>query len=301
MTTQRPNVLVTGAAGRLGSTVARLFHDEGYHLLATDVVDVGEVPYPFERADLRDHVAASTVLTGIDVLLHIGNHPGIGPTPPQIVFNENVSINENMFQGAAEQRVDTIVFASTVQLIGSHVDERTVATGPVRPVYPLNEGAVPDPSNVYALSKSVSEVMLRYYAERCGLSCAALRFPLLHHHDARFEVASGHERAVDILEAFSGLTYDDAAQLFLAVVRAGLPGYRVYLAGTSHRHRDLSVAELIDRYYPEVPPGTPDLIDISTVTEETGWKPGPGYDRPADPARPNLRNEEHLKNEEHQP
>lgn len=288
MITPRPNVLVTGAAGRLGSTVARLFHDEGYRLLATDVVDAGDVPYPFERADLRDHVAASSVLTGIDVLLHIGNHPGIGPTPPQIVFNENISMNENMFQGAAERGVGTIVFASTVQLIGSHPDQRTVVTEPTRPMYPLDETAAPAPSNVYALSKSVSEVMLRYYTDRCGLACTALRLPLLHRHEARFGVASGDERPVDVFEAFSGLTYDDAARLFLAVVRAGLPGYRVYLAGTSHRHRDLSVAELIDRYYPEVPPGTPDLFDISTVTEETGWRPSAGYHRPEGSLRPDV-------------
>lgn len=313
MTAPMPKILVTGAAGRLGSTVARLFHDEGYHLLATDVVDAGDVPYPFERADLRDHVAASTVLTGIDVLLHIGNHPGIGPTPPQIVFNENIAINENVFQGAAEQGVGTIVFASTIQLIGSHPDHRTVVNEPTRPVYPLDETAAPDPSNVYALSKTVTEVMLRYYADRCGLACTALRLPLLHRHEPRFEVASGHERAVDVFEAFSGLTYDDAARLFLAVERAGLPGYRVYLAGMSHRHRDLSVAELIDRYYPEVPPATPDLIDISTVTAETGWRPSGSYHQPDGSSGPDIdlqidlatdrqrHRQNDLQNEEQQP
>lgn len=301
MTAHRPNVLVTGAAGRLGSTVARLFHDEGYRLLATDVVDAGDVPYRFERADLRDHVAASTLVTGIDVVLHMGNRPGIGTTPPQVVFNENISINENIFQGAAEQGVGTIVFASTLQLIGSHSDDRTVVTEPTRPVYPLNETAVPDPSNVYALSKSVSEVMLRYYADRCGLACTALRLPLLHRNEPRVFVESGHERDIDIFEGFSGLTYDDAARLFLAVVRAELPGYRVYLAGTSHRHRDLSVAELIDRYYPEVSPETPDLIDISTITEETGWRPSADYRSPAGSSRPDIDLTTDQQNEEYQP
>lgn len=277
MNAERPDVLVTGAAGRLGSTVARLFHEEGYRLLATDVVDVVDTPYPFERADLRDHVAVSALLDGIDVVLHMGNRPGIGTTPPQVVFNENVSMNENVFQGAAEHGVSRIVFASTLQLIGSHVDERTVVTPSARPVYPIDERAVPDPSNVYALSKTVSETMLRYYAERCGLSCTALRLPLLHHHEPRVEVADGAERPIDIFEAFSGLSYDDAARLFLAVVRAELPGFHVYLAGTSHRHRDLSVAELIDRYYPEVPPDTTDLIDCSTITADLGWRPTDQY------------------------
>lgn len=298
MSDARPGVLVTGAAGRLGSTVAGLFHDAGYRLLATDVADVHDVPYPFERADLRDHTAVSALLAGVDVVLHIGNRPGIGSTPPQVVFNENVSMNENVFQGAAEQGVSTIVFASTLQLIGSHVDERTVVTPPARPVYPLDERAVPDPSNVYALSKTVSETMLRYYAERCGLACTALRLPLLHRQEPRFAVADGQERPIDVFEAFSGLTYDDAARLFLAVVGAGLPGYHVYVAGTSHRHRDLSVAELIDRYYPEVPAGTADLVDMSTTTAETGWRPTSRYRSTSDvpdpgPAHHPAQQEQH--------
>lgn len=289
MSAPSPRVLVTGAAGRLGSTVARLFHAEGYRVVATDLADPGDVPYPFERVDLRDHATTSALLSDIDVVLHIGNRPGIGRTPPQVVFNENVTMNENVFQAAAERGATTVVFASTLQLIGSHPDERTVVTEPRRPVYPLDEHAVPDPSNVYALSKTVSETMLRYYAERCGLAGTALRLPLLHHHESRFEVELGGERPVDVFEAFTGLSYDDAARLFLAVARAGLTGYRVYLAGTTHRHRDLSVAQLVDRYYPEVSRDAADLVDYSTITAEVGW-------RPTDDYRPTT-----VPDQEHQP
>jgi uronate dehydrogenase len=274
---ERPRILVTGAAGRLGRTVAELFHDEGYDLRTTDVVDAGDVPWAFERADLRDHVAASALLRDIDVLLHLGNRPGIGSTPPQVVFNDNVSINENVFQGAAAHGVSTIVFASTLQMIGSHPDERTVVDPPARPSYPIDETVEPRPSNVYALSKTVSEMMLRYYSERCGLACTAIRFPLLHRHEPRVGVSDGDEHEIDVFEGFTGLTYHDAARLFLAVVRADLPGYRVYLPGTAHRHRDLSLHELIDRYYPEVPRNATDLVDITTIVAETGWTPSPGY------------------------
>lgn len=279
MITGEPRVLVTGASGRLGSTVAQLFHDRGFDLLATDVVEAVGTPYAFEVVDLLDHEAASTLLEGVDVLVHIGNHPGIGATPPQIVFNENVSMNENMFQGAVERGVATVVFASTLQLIGSHADERTVVTPARRPAYPLSGESPPDPSNVYALSKTVSETMLRYYAERCGLAGIALRFPMLHRHDAWVEVGLGEERDVDIFEGFTGLTYDDAAELFLSVVRSDLTGYHVFMAGTAHRHRDLAVPELLRTHYPEVPGATPDLIDISAVTDATGWVLGQGYDR----------------------
>ena len=268
-------VLVTGAAGRLGSTVASLLHSEGFDLVATDVVDVADAPYHFIHADLLDHEIALELLDGIDVLMHIGNHPGIGGRPRQLVFNENVSMNENMFQGAAERGVAKIVFASTLQLIGSHIDRHTVINEPSTPSYPLDENMTPDPSNVYALSKTVSEVMLRYYADRCGIDCIALRFPLLHRSNDWARVSSGEEQPTDILEGFSALTYDDAAALFLAVLRTDLPGYRVYMPGTAHRHRDLALPELISNHYPNVAAATPDLIDVSTMVDETGWQPTP--------------------------
>ncbi len=273
----RPTVLVTGAAGRLGRTVASLLHEEGYDPLASDVVDGGEVPYRFEQADLLDHEAASRLLEGIDVVLHIGNHPGIGSRPPQMVFGQNVAMNENVFQGAAECGVSRIVFASTLQLIGSHIDDRTVVNKPATPRYPMDATTPPDPSNVYALSKTVSEVMLRYYAERCGIDCVALRFPFLHNLEDWVGVSLGEERFTDILEGFSGLTYHDAANLFLAVIRTDLPGYRVYMPGTTHRHRDLAFSDLLRAHYPSVPTTTTDLIDVSTIVAETGWQPSTDY------------------------
>jgi nucleoside-diphosphate-sugar epimerase len=278
-TPQHQRVLVTGAAGRLGRAVSSLLHREGLDILTTDIVDAGAVPYRFEQVDLLDHAAVSALLADRDVVVHLGNHPGIGSTPPQVVFNENVSMNENVFQGAAEQGVGKIVFASTLQLIGSHVDDRTVVTAARRPSFPLTGDTRPDPSNVYALSKTVSETMLRYYAERCGLSATALRFPLLHHHEDRFTVGTGHERPIDIFEGFTGLTYEDAAALVLAVVRADLPGYRAYLPGTSHRHRDLDLPELIRTFYPDLADDLDDLIDNSVIVAETGWHLGPGYRR----------------------
>lgn len=286
MTRRTERVLVTGAAGRLGRAVAARFHADGFDLLATDVVDAGDVPYRFERADLLDHEAAAALLTDVDVVLHLGNHPGIGPVPPQVVFNQNIAMNENVFQGAAERGVSRIVFASTLQLIGSHVDDRTVVAPPARPAFPLSGDTPPTPSNVYALSKTVSEVMLRYYAERCGIQCTALRLPLLHHHQDSIMVGSGSERTDDVFEGFTGLAYDDAASLFLAVVDADLTGFRIFMAGTSHRHRDLALPDLIRRHYPELDPDTPDLIDLTTVTRDTGWRLGPGYRSAVDEQHP---------------
>ena len=273
MTGAATRVLVTGAAGRLGRVVTALFHDSGFDVRATDIVAAADSSPPFERADLLDHQHALRLLEGIDVLVHIGNLPGIGPIPPQVVFNQNVSINQNVFQGAAEQGVSRIVFASTLQLIGSHVDERTVTTPPTPPSYPLDGSARPDPSNVYALSKSLSETMLRYYAERCGIDAVALRFPLLYDDGDQCRVSTGEETATDVLEGFTALSYMDAARLFVAVVESELRGYHSFMPGSSVRHRDLELPELIRTHYPTLADDLPDLIDNTEITAATGWRP----------------------------
>ena len=92
-------------------------------------------------------------------------------------------------------------------------------------------------------------------------------------------LGEGDERTFDVFEGFTGLTYHDAAALFLSVVEAELTGYHVFMAGTAHRHRDLPLPELIERFYPGVDPDTNDLIDTSDVTRATGWQPSPTYGR----------------------
>lgn len=270
-------VLVTGAAGRLGSAVSARLHEEGSDFLATDRVDPGDVPYPFRRADLLDHSAALDLLTDIEVVIHIGNHPGIGATPPQVVFNQNTTMNTNVFQGAAEQGVKRIIFASTLQLIGTHPDTRTVVNVPPMASFPLDGEAVPRPTNLYALSKVIAEDMLRYYAERCGVTCVALRLPMLHNHGDWVGVDTGSETDVDINEGFTGLSYRDAASLFAAVVRSDLSGYRSFMAGTAHRHNHLDLPSLIKTFYPRLPTGTEDLIDNTAVGLATGWELSDNY------------------------
>ena len=281
--TPEKRIIVTGAAGRLGRAVASKFHESGFTVVATDVLPATGAPYPFAQVDLRDHEAVLELLHGANVVVHLGNHPGIGATPPQVVFNENVAINENIFQGAAETTVDTIVFASTIQLIGSKPDLRTVSTPPDRPDFPLSNTTLAQPANVYALSKDISEHMLRYYAERCGLSVTALRLPLLHNTEAHFAIHLDRETPDDIYEGFTGLTYDDAARLFLAVVQAELTGFNVFIAAESHRHVGLNLDEVMQRFFPETSTG---IVDLEPVTRATGWSPSPTVWPPVDHNEP---------------
>ncbi len=281
-------VVVTGAAGNLGTRVVAALVSRGHLVVASDRrAPAGELTARFVETDLRDHAAVTELVRDARDIVHLGNHPWLGPQPPQQVFGENVTMNANVFQAAAENGIERIVFASTVQLIGTHLDDRTVRTETRTPDYPIDGHTVPDPANLYALSKTVSESMLRYYADRCGLDITVLRFPLLHAHESRFRVARGEETLTGRLEAFSALSYNDAAGAIAAVLETRLDGYRSYAPAISHRHRDLAHAELVEQFYPGHDPTRP-LVDFSELTHDTGWRPQDDYDqavasRPTDP------------------
>ena len=74
-------------------------------------------------------------------------------------------------------------------------------------------------------------------------------------------------------EGFTSLTYREAADLCLATAERQLDGYHVFMPGSSRRHADLKLPELIAAYYPGLDPSIPDLIDNTPIADATGWQP----------------------------
>ena len=273
MNSPSEQIVITGASGRLGLAVAHLLEGQSYRVVRTDIAPPPASTAHFIAADLREYDQVRRVLSGSHTVIHLGNHPGLGASDPQNVFNENVTINENVFQCAAEVGAQHIIFASTIQLFGSKPDLETVMRPPQRPTFPITDDTPPAPSNLYSLSKQVSEVMLKFYAERCGVTTTTLRLPLLHHCEPHFAVRAGTENEHDIFEGFTSLTYADAAQLVLSIVTSNLTGFNAFNIGVSDRHLDYSIKELSKAFYEELPSDVTRIIDLGPVTSMTGWEP----------------------------
>jgi nucleoside-diphosphate-sugar epimerase len=259
-------LVLTGAAGKLGTIVYRHLLDAGHTVRATDRKP-GSLPV--EVADLLEPTAAYRLLDGAEALVHLANHPHFRGTDGQRVFNENVTMNMNVFQAAREVGVKKIVFSSSVQVISG---------GP--PPYVPFDGAMPaQPGNPYALSKQVSETMLAYFARTAGMDCVALRFPWIVNAEA-IAHARQHGRwdSRNPHEGFSYVHADDAAALIQAVLGAKLPGYRCYFPTARASGLRQPVADVIREHYAGIPLKRPldqieSLVDLSTITHETGWSP----------------------------
>ena len=276
-------VLVTGAAGQLGSeTVASLVR-AGHDVRATDQKFRGDLGVRFETADLRDEHALYRLIDGVEALVHVGNHPNrfAGPSPQRLLA-ENVSMNANAFYAALDAGVRRIVFASSIQVM---LRSSLVPVEPhTLPYLPLDGDAPPDPGdNPYALSKQFAEEMLRLATTlHPDLRATSLRYPMLVGPGflRRFEPFGGKVpyKVLHLGEASAHLFYEDAAELVVHAVERQTPGYHQYLPAQTFDVTNVSVPRLVERFYANVRRTRPleaidTLIDLSALERDLGWKP----------------------------
>ncbi len=276
------NVLVTGAAGRLGSETVIQLVAAGHGVVATDVDARRTIPVPLQPANLLDGPAVAALMQGVDAVIHLGNHTGIHRRSAAATFNENVAMNMNVFQAALESGVRKIVFSSSVQVIAGESWQICYPPHANHVAYlPLDEKSPPNLSNAYAMSKFAGETILKEYLALHGGSYVSLRFPrIIEVSDfpkyANFSVDQTYTPS-RIAQGFSVLSRTDSAAANVAALMAPLPGFHSFFPAIS-AVTGPNVAVAIERYYPGVPLTKPidqidSLIDVSAFTRATGWIP----------------------------
>jgi len=174
-----PRILVTGAAGFIGSHVCEALLARGDEVVGIDNFD----PF-YERAvkernleGLRrtagfrfvevDIVRDGLPLDGVLVVLHLAARPGVRPSleDPASYSETNVTGTVRVFEAARRAGIRRIVFGSSSSVYGD-------ATPP-----PFAEDAPAAwPISPYAASKRAGELMAQAFAHLYGLQIACLRF-----------------------------------------------------------------------------------------------------------------------------
>jgi nucleoside-diphosphate-sugar epimerase len=164
-------ICVTGSSGKAGRAVVTDLAEHGHLVIGVDLVPPGSAggPGEFLRADLTDFGQAVEVLDGVDAVVHLANIPAPGLRTPSVTFNDNMTMNFNVFQAAAQAGLHRVVWASSETTLGLPFS--------TPPRYaPVDEDHYPLPTSTYALSKVASETVAGQIAGWSGIPFVALRF-----------------------------------------------------------------------------------------------------------------------------
>ena len=158
-------VLLTGAAGGLGTLMRSLLPEYGYTLRLFDVRPVEGEPDAV-TADLSDTDALREAVRGVDAVIHLA---GISLEAPfEKILKSNIEGTYNLYEAARLEGVPRIVFASSNHAVGF-----TPAPRAGEPLIPVDTPRRPD--TFYGLSKSFGEDLAQFYWDKHGLETVSVR------------------------------------------------------------------------------------------------------------------------------
>ncbi|MFK0334337.1 NAD-dependent epimerase/dehydratase family protein [Rhizobium sp. NPDC090275] len=168
MSDEREAILVTGAAGFIGSKLTKALLERGDKVIATDVAPPRQAPETeFYVADVRDITRhAPVIATRCKAIVHCGGISGpmlLGDNPGE-VLDINIRGTSQLLSVAAASSIARFVGLSSVSAYG-----HTPGLDLVDETAPLTA------STFYGSSKAAADLILQTYAEKCGLSAVALR------------------------------------------------------------------------------------------------------------------------------
>jgi UDP-glucose 4-epimerase len=165
-------VLVTGAAGFIGSHLCRRLVADGHEVVGFDDLsdgtlenlrDVSEVR--FVEADLRDEEAVRKAAAGCDVILHHGAMKSVPRSVrlPEATTDVNVRGTLNVLVAAREESA-AVAFASSSSVYGD------------QEVFPLREDMEPRPRSPYAATKLAGEALCRAWWYSYSVRAVSFRY-----------------------------------------------------------------------------------------------------------------------------
>ena len=248
-TSPKRRVLVTGAAGRIGSYFAEHSHDryalrlmvQRPHDASTELQACGEIV----QADLGDLELLKELCRDIDTVLHLAADPDPSATWDSLLPS-NIVGTYHTFVAAIAAGCRRVVYASSIHAVSGYPPDVQVKTHE-----PVN------PGDLYGVTKCFGEALGRYMAEQEGLSVIALRIGAFQPIEAARD-----EHGVGMLDAF--VSQRDLNQLIELSIEADNIRFAILHALSDNRFKrlDISDARSLVGYRPQ-----DDLTEINPLLE----------------------------------
>jgi nucleoside-diphosphate-sugar epimerase len=173
-------ILITGAAGQIGSELAvRLREKYGpSNVVVSDVVRPSEdllASGPFEPLDVTARAQITAVIGkyAVDTIYHLAALlSATGEKNPQKAWDININGLYNILEAGRELGLTRIYTPSSIAVFG-----------PATPRVATPQDTVLDPSTMYGVTKVAGENLCNYYVRKYGLDVRGCRFPGIISHE----------------------------------------------------------------------------------------------------------------------
>ncbi len=167
--------VITGAAGCIGSSIAKYLHSQGSEVVLVDNLSHGYLDNLSENRQLLDNLYVMDVsdprfdglCNGADTIIHLA---GISSLPecqsnPNLAIHSNITSSAHVFESARKHNVRLTIFASTSAVYENSTNEDN-----------LDEDSEIIPDLIYSWSKRTAEQLAQSYVENFGLNVVICRF-----------------------------------------------------------------------------------------------------------------------------
>lgn len=285
------SVLVTGAAGFIGSYLIPSLTDKGYNVFATDIVPepqwIADSPsVQYLRSDLSRE-ADVYKLIGIsrpEKVIHLVSLlAGPCEADPGLGYRVNFISTLTLLDACVTFGTKRFVMTSSISVFGKGLSE------------PVKDDAEKLPATVYGQTKLACEHMMEWYRRVRGLSCGAVRFPwvfgpgrttgITAEYSSKLldAIAAGDKLIIDSPEEKGDWLYvkDAVKSLILLLEMKDQPQISYNIMGGLYTVRE--AMEIAQKIFPdariEIRDGKdtsspyPTSYDDSRAGNELGWKP----------------------------
>jgi nucleoside-diphosphate-sugar epimerase len=261
------NVLITGGAGYIGSTLAPQLLASGHRVRVLDALLHGgrallpvwaHARFEFLRGDVRDRAAVARALDGVDAVVHLAAIVGdpACAKQPELARAVNLEASVALLAESRRRGVSRFVFASTCSNYGKMKDAEAY----------VDEASDLAPISLYAETKVAVERAILSDSETNGFCATPLRFATVYGVSPRmrFDLTVneftldmvGRGRLVVFGEQFwrPYVHVADAARAVATVLVAPAAAVRreVFNVGaTEENYRKLDLVELLRRHAPD--------------------------------------------------
>ncbi len=159
----KKRILITGAAGRIGSSLSHALAND-YDLVLLDIRKSQGVI----QVDLLDLEKQLPYYKGVDVVIHLAANAAV-EQGWEDVLEKTIVLTQRVFEAARLSKVSKIIFASTNHVMGNYYEDPEFRGGKI------TEDMEVRPDSFYGAGKVFGENLCRLYSDAYGIDCVSLR------------------------------------------------------------------------------------------------------------------------------